>query len=90
MNLSELKVPDVKFPKNASDIFISSLSSDSREIQKDTMFAAIKGEKFDGHDFIDQAIEKGASNILVDNNYKEQKPFPLTRTNNVRKTLALM
>ncbi len=90
MNLSELKVPDVKFPKNASDIFISSLSSDSREIQKDTMFAAIKGEKFDGHDFIDQAIEKGASSILVDNNYKEQKPFPLTRTNNVRKTLALM
>ena len=90
MNLSELKVPDVIFPKNASEISISSLSSDSRQIQKDSMFAAIKGENFDGHDYIDQAIENGASNILVDTSYKGKNPFPLSRTKNVRKTLALM
>ena len=54
------------------------------------MFAAIKGENFDGHDYIDQAIENGASNILVDTSYKGKNPFPLSRTKNVRKTLALM
>ena len=37
------------------------------------MFVAIKGYEKDGHDFIDEAISGGASNILVDYNYKDTK-----------------
>ena len=43
---------------------ISGLQSDSRLIQKDHLFVAIKGLESDGHQYINQAIEKGASVIV--------------------------
>jgi UDP-N-acetylmuramoyl-tripeptide--D-alanyl-D-alanine ligase len=39
----------------------TSISIDSRTIQTGDIFFAIKGEQHDGHDFIAQALEKGAS-----------------------------
>lgn len=38
---------------------------DSREATKDDIFFSIKGENFDGHDFIKQVIEKGAGLCIV-------------------------
>ncbi|HMN47572.1 MAG TPA: UDP-N-acetylmuramoyl-tripeptide--D-alanyl-D-alanine ligase [Ignavibacteriaceae bacterium] len=48
---------------------ISHVSIDSRNIKKNTLFIAIKGERLDGHDFIDQAVSNGASSILINENY---------------------
>ena len=39
---------------------VSGVSTDSRTINPGDMFIALAGENFDGHDFIDKAIEKGA------------------------------
>ncbi len=44
----------------------TSISIDSRNIKKDSLFVAIKGEKFDGHNFVKDAINKGASAILIE------------------------
>jgi len=44
---------------------ICSLSIDSREIAPEGLFVAIKGERFDGHDFVRQALENGAVAALV-------------------------
>ncbi len=44
---------------------VSGVSIDDRTIQKGDLFIAIKGDKFDGHDFIESAISKGASGALV-------------------------
>jgi len=41
------------------------VSIDSRNLKKNSLFIAIKGEKFDGHDFIEQAVKNGASAILI-------------------------
>ncbi len=41
--------------------------TDTREIKKDSMFFALKGDNFDGNQFISQAIEKGAKYSLTDN-----------------------
>jgi UDP-N-acetylmuramoyl-tripeptide--D-alanyl-D-alanine ligase len=41
------------------------ISSDSRQVVKGNLFVALKGEKFDGHDFIRKAIEQGAAGVLV-------------------------
>ena len=38
---------------------------DSRIIQPDNIFVAIKGDKYDGHDFIPQVIKKGVKNYIV-------------------------
>lgn len=44
---------------------ISGVSADTRTIQPGDLFVAIKGENFDGHDFLASAFEKGASAAIV-------------------------
>ncbi|MDP2922050.1 MAG: UDP-N-acetylmuramoyl-tripeptide--D-alanyl-D-alanine ligase [Candidatus Omnitrophota bacterium] len=44
---------------------LTGLSTDTRRIKKGELFVAIKGEKFDGHSFILDAVSKGAGGILV-------------------------
>ena len=39
---------------------VSSITIDSRKIEKDSLFIAIKGERSDGHDYIDACYEAGA------------------------------
>ena len=52
-------------PEGLSDGPLSSVSIDSREIQSEALFVAIKGDAFDGHDFVDAALAAGASAALV-------------------------
>lgn len=44
---------------------ITGLSQDSRAIEQGYLFAALPGTKVDGRDFIDAAIEKGATSVLA-------------------------
>lgn len=37
---------------------------DSRRIEPGDIFIPVKGERFDGHDFIEQALQKGAARVL--------------------------
>ncbi|MDD3569864.1 MAG: UDP-N-acetylmuramoyl-tripeptide--D-alanyl-D-alanine ligase [Lachnospiraceae bacterium] len=39
---------------------IEKLTTDTREIEKGSLFIPFQGDNFDGHDFIEQAFEKGA------------------------------
>jgi UDP-N-acetylmuramoyl-L-alanyl-D-glutamate--2,6-diaminopimelate ligase len=50
------------------DRAVESIAYDSRRVQKNGLFVAMRGEKSDGHEFIDQAIEKGASVIVAERN----------------------
>ncbi|MDQ6528041.1 UDP-N-acetylmuramoyl-tripeptide--D-alanyl-D-alanine ligase [Flavobacterium sp. LHD-85] len=45
----------------------SSLSIDTRKIEKKSMFFAIKGEKFDANTFAKEALELGALYVIIDN-----------------------
>jgi len=55
---------------NASRSF-RGVSIDSRSTKADELFFAIRGVRNDGHDFIDQAIQKGASGIVVEFTYQK-------------------
>ncbi|MEW6652289.1 MAG: UDP-N-acetylmuramoyl-tripeptide--D-alanyl-D-alanine ligase [Bacteroidota bacterium] len=57
------------------DVFkpVSKVEIDSRNVQKGSLFFAIKGEKFDGHDFVSAAVKNGANAIVV--NKKKFKLF---------------
>ncbi len=44
---------------------IYNVSIDSRSIKKSSLFIAVKGEKFDGHNFIKDAVVKGASAVMI-------------------------
>ncbi len=41
------------------------ISTDSRLVSKGNIFVALQGEKFDGHDFLQKALDKGAAGVLV-------------------------
>ena len=46
-------------------IDITSVESDSRKINKNSLFVAIKGFEVDGHKFIKQAIQNGATAVMI-------------------------
>ena len=42
------------------------MGTDSRRVQAGELFFAIKGERFDGHDFLDEVVKQGAAAIVID------------------------
>jgi UDP-N-acetylmuramoyl-tripeptide--D-alanyl-D-alanine ligase len=48
------------------NITIDSINTDSRSLQKDELFLALKGPNFDGHRFLEQVIKLGCGAVLVD------------------------
>ena len=68
----------------------SGISTDTRTIKKNNIFFCLKGEKFDGNLFIDQAFRLGASFVIYDDeklNYKSEKAI---KVKNVLKTLQAL
>ncbi len=51
--------------KGNLDIDITNLNSDSRKIKENGLFVAIKGYDVDGHDYIKEAIKKGAVAVIA-------------------------
>ena len=65
----------------------SGISTDTRTIKKNNIFFCLKGEKFDGNLFINQAFHLGASFVIYDDeqlNYKSKKAI---RVKNALETL---
>ncbi len=62
-----LRVSEIAKALNAdipSENLINRVSIDSRDVDKNTLFFAIKGERFDGHDFIEAVANKGVGAIV--------------------------
>ena len=81
---------------------INKVSTDSRTIKPGELFVALRGENFEGHDFIEAAAKAGATGALVDPNWAGNVPnnFALLRATdtlqayqtlaaNYRRSLAL-
>lgn len=59
-----LKATNGKIDKNYANIALSNVITDSRKAQKGDVFIPLIGDKFDGHDFIDNALSNGAYAVL--------------------------
>lgn len=55
---------------------IQSAHFDTRQLEANSLFIAIQGEARDGHDFIQQAIESGATAALISDQRKIQADLP--------------
>lgn len=51
----------------STDMGVSHISTDSRNITQGDLYVAIKGTQVDGHQFIDQAIASGAQSVICEN-----------------------
>ncbi len=76
-------------PDNFSTI--RNVAIDSRNIPGSCLFVAVKGERFDGHDFIDKAVTNGAKAVLI-NKRKLKKlgetDIPVVAVNDTVKALG--
>lgn len=91
MKLSELCSYLNKY--NAFDFIekeICGITHDSRKVEANYIFVAIKGYKLDGHDFVNSAIEKGAIAIVSERRVETLKKVPQIVVNNTRLALAFM
>jgi UDP-N-acetylmuramoyl-tripeptide--D-alanyl-D-alanine ligase len=61
---------------DSPDLLVSGVCTDSRQAQAGELFVALRGERFDGHDFLIQAIDKGVGAILLE---QSRIPSPLPR-----------
>jgi UDP-N-acetylmuramoyl-tripeptide--D-alanyl-D-alanine ligase len=62
---------------------IDKVSTDSRTIKRGELFVALRGENFDGHNFIEATARAGAVGAIVDSNWNGDAPqnFTLIRAN---------
>ena len=67
------KLKEILFKVNIDSVYgdtninVSKITFDSREVKDQALFIAIKGHKFDGHIYINQAIENGATVVVCEN-----------------------
>jgi len=66
---------------------VTGVSYDSRKVNEGFLFVAIKGEKYDGHDFISEAVRKGAIAVVGEKDTKDMQNIYI-RVKDSRKALA--
>ena len=80
-------IPNI--PKNYKEIFFSGIAFDSSKVKKNYIFFAIQGNKFDGNNYIEIAIKKGATIIISEKKIvKKIKNIIFLQCPNIRKLLA--
>lgn len=73
----KITVKDLKSAMGGNVVFgvedmpVKGLSTDTRKIAEGEFFIALKGEHFDGHNFLKQAIRAGAAGIIVESKRAE-------------------
>jgi UDP-N-acetylmuramoyl-tripeptide--D-alanyl-D-alanine ligase len=70
------------------DLGFSGITTDSRQVVPGMLFAALPGETFDGHNYIDQAVQLGAVAVLVQREVGSS--VPALQVNDVLTALGLL
>ncbi|WP_455365797.1 UDP-N-acetylmuramoyl-tripeptide--D-alanyl-D-alanine ligase [Kaarinaea lacus] len=56
----------LKGRSSGQDVTFTSVTTDSRNIEAGCLFVALRGDRFDGHDFVAQALREGAAAAMVE------------------------
>ena len=73
--------------KISNKIFVNNISINSRTTDKNDIFFAIKGKKFDGNKFVSEALKKGSSLAIVD---RLDRNSPISKQIKVNNTLQFL
>jgi UDP-N-acetylmuramoyl-tripeptide--D-alanyl-D-alanine ligase len=83
LSLSQIaKLTGVSLSSGDGSVMIDKVSTDSRTLKPGDLFVALRGENFDGHNFVESAANAGAAGAIVESNWKGEVPknFALIRT----------
>ncbi|MBI5922806.1 MAG: UDP-N-acetylmuramoyl-tripeptide--D-alanyl-D-alanine ligase [Betaproteobacteria bacterium] len=88
MRLAEA-APAIHGSTDFGEVWFVGVSTDTRRIQPGELFVALKGERFDGHDYVEQALAAGAAGALVEAGWAQQRPYlPLLAAADTRLALG--
>ena len=85
-----LKDLAVKEVNGSTDLEISAIAFDSRQVKPGTLFVAQPGTVVDGHDYIDKAIEAGASAIVMEDGRRKRDDVTCIIVENSSYALGLL
>lgn len=71
-------------------VFVSDMVQDSREVTKGALFVCIKGDHFDGHDFINDAVKSGAAAIMTDRDVTPPSGTPILKVPDVQEAAKVI
>ena len=84
-----LAIDEVEQAEGNLDQDVKGLAYDSRKVGAGEVFFAVPGEKFDGHDFIVDAVRRGAVAIVFSREGSWPRPSASVRVKDVRFTMGL-
>ncbi|MHB1140715.1 MAG: UDP-N-acetylmuramoyl-tripeptide--D-alanyl-D-alanine ligase [Sulfuricaulis sp.] len=76
----------LKCPHHGPDAVFTGVCHDTRSLQPGDLYVAIKGERFDGHNFLAEAISAGAVGAMLARDM--ETPLPYVRVPNTRLALG--
>ena len=85
----DIPTSEIYEPDNFRTIYFVTI--DSRKVKKNSLFIAVKGNRFDGHDFVKDAIRKGATAVVINKKYLnrfDEINVPLITVNNTKLALG--
>ncbi|MFG6118148.1 UDP-N-acetylmuramoyl-L-alanyl-D-glutamate--2,6-diaminopimelate ligase [Thalassobacillus sp. B23F22_16] len=84
MKLPELlrHIPYFQTNQPITEIEITGVEMDSRQVKEGDLFICLPGEHFDGHDFVDQAIKKGAAALVCERPLDVSVPYVVVPDSN--------
>ena len=86
---NQILAAKLNLEKPKKEFVSSKIVTDSRKILKGDCFLALKGPNFNGHDFIDEALDRGASFVISEKNYpQDEKILGVNSTNECLSFLA--
>ncbi len=73
---------------SGADALFTGVSTDSRSVRAGELFVALRGERFDGHDFLKAVASTKAAAAMVDARYHGQYPLPALIVDDTRRALG--
>ncbi|MFZ9561323.1 MAG: UDP-N-acetylmuramoyl-tripeptide--D-alanyl-D-alanine ligase [Burkholderiales bacterium] len=73
-----------------SDVRFSSVCTDSRTLKSGDLFIALRGERYDGHDFVAKAAAAGAVAALIDRSHTSAATLPVAAVDDTTVALGVL
>ena len=77
-------------PAAGAEARFEGVSTDSRALERGQLFVALRGERFDGHDFLGAAAERGATGAIVDRRHAGALSLPAIVVDDTRRALGAL
>jgi len=73
---------------SGGDALFTGVSTDSRSLREGDLFVALRGERFDGHEFLKTAAGAKAAAAMVDSRYRGEYPVPALVVEDTKRSLG--